>query len=409
MRYLIFSISFVLLFPACSRQAAKKTLTKAEANKAELESSVSKLLGTLENDYQDEHSRWTEQGNKKMTPQESQAHYKSHPAKEYGEKLIEFIDSYPDSAAAKKAWPIALKYGQGVSKQRAGEAVLNAAIAETDPSLSLKSFEHLMVYGMGEPQKKAMELMLAQARKESDPAASMKIIEKVATSRKGTVISDGVILMPGNAEVREQAFKQLRELAASKDVQSDTAVRCLGLQFQYASEEMKKEAFEELLKNHSSHEQTMAIVLNLGNQVNAESKAMIEQAIDSPDQNAQANAMVALSKFHSQKEREFLYYETAPPMHLMGLGKDRAAYLKSKIDPAEIGKVETYLSDFVESASDDTDAKVLALARKQLFEVQNLAAGKKALEISGQDLDGVEFKLSDYRGQVVVLDFWGDW
>ena len=32
-----------------------------------------------------------------------------------------------------------------------------------------------------------------------------------------------------------------------------------------------------------------------------------------------------------------------------------------------------------------------------------------APEIEGNDLDGVAFKLSDYRGKVVVLDFWGDW
>ncbi|HIA63048.1 MAG TPA: redoxin domain-containing protein [Planctomycetaceae bacterium] len=38
------------------------------------------------------------------------------------------------------------------------------------------------------------------------------------------------------------------------------------------------------------------------------------------------------------------------------------------------------------------------------FEVGNLAP-----EIQGEDLDGVKFKLSDYRGKVVVLDFWGDW
>ena len=44
-----------------------------------------------------------------------------------------------------------------------------------------------------------------------------------------------------------------------------------------------------------------------------------------------------------------------------------------------------------------------------LFELENLQIGCAAPEIEGADLDGVEFKLSDYRGKVVVLDFWGDW
>lgn len=35
--------------------------------------------------------------------------------------------------------------------------------------------------------------------------------------------------------------------------------------------------------------------------------------------------------------------------------------------------------------------------------------GQEAPEITGVDLDGVEFNLSDYRGKVVLLDFWGDW
>jgi len=39
----------------------------------------------------------------------------------------------------------------------------------------------------------------------------------------------------------------------------------------------------------------------------------------------------------------------------------------------------------------------------------DLAVGKVAPEISGVDVDGRKFKLSDYRGKVVVLDFWGDW
>ena len=35
--------------------------------------------------------------------------------------------------------------------------------------------------------------------------------------------------------------------------------------------------------------------------------------------------------------------------------------------------------------------------------------GEPAPEIVGVDLEGVEFKLSDYRGKVVMLDFYGDW
>jgi hypothetical protein len=41
--------------------------------------------------------------------------------------------------------------------------------------------------------------------------------------------------------------------------------------------------------------------------------------------------------------------------------------------------------------------------------VVGFSRGDIAPEISGQDLDGAPFKLSDYRGKVVLLDFWGDW
>jgi cytochrome oxidase Cu insertion factor (SCO1/SenC/PrrC family) len=34
---------------------------------------------------------------------------------------------------------------------------------------------------------------------------------------------------------------------------------------------------------------------------------------------------------------------------------------------------------------------------------------KQVPDIEGEDLDGQAFKLSDYRGKVVMLDFWGNW
>jgi hypothetical protein len=44
-----------------------------------------------------------------------------------------------------------------------------------------------------------------------------------------------------------------------------------------------------------------------------------------------------------------------------------------------------------------------------VYQLERLNIGMPAPEIEGQDLDGVPFKLSDYRGKVVVLDFWGNW
>ncbi len=46
---------------------------------------------------------------------------------------------------------------------------------------------------------------------------------------------------------------------------------------------------------------------------------------------------------------------------------------------------------------------------KDLFEMRELAVGKTAPEILGEDLDEKALKLSDFRGRVVVLTFWASW
>jgi hypothetical protein len=45
-------------------------------------------------------------------------------------------------------------------------------------------------------------------------------------------------------------------------------------------------------------------------------------------------------------------------------------------------------------------------ARTELFAIRHLAVGKEADDIEGPDQNGVRFKLSDYRGKVVLLYFW---
>jgi len=49
------------------------------------------------------------------------------------------------------------------------------------------------------------------------------------------------------------------------------------------------------------------------------------------------------------------------------------------------------------------------LARSMLFAVNNIIPGQPAPEIVGTDADGKPFRLSDYRGKVVLLTFTADW
>ena len=39
----------------------------------------------------------------------------------------------------------------------------------------------------------------------------------------------------------------------------------------------------------------------------------------------------------------------------------------------------------------------------------SLIVTQPAPDFTATDQDGVEFKLSDYRGKVVILTFWGFW
>lgn len=49
------------------------------------------------------------------------------------------------------------------------------------------------------------------------------------------------------------------------------------------------------------------------------------------------------------------------------------------------------------------------LAARILYEMKHLSPGNPAPDIVGQDVDGKTFRLSDYRGKVVLLTFCADW
>lgn len=84
----------------------------------------------------------------------------------------------------------------------------------------------------------------------------------------------------------------------------------------------------------------------------------------------------------------------------------------AKIDSAESEATALKLYEQIRSEFPDQEyfgRPVADVVDGAIFELKNLVVGKEAPDIVGEDIDGVDFKLSDYRGKVVMLDFWGDW
>jgi hypothetical protein len=88
------------------------------------------------------------------------------------------------------------------------------------------------------------------------------------------------------------------------------------------------------------------------------------------------------------------------------LGKHTATIEKAERDSDAYRTAKSELL----TAADALDDKRLAGEIRSLIDVrEKYGAGNIAPDIEGTDLDGVAFKLSDYKGKVVFLDFWGDW
>lgn len=67
------------------------------------------------------------------------------------------------------------------------------------------------------------------------------------------------------------------------------------------------------------------------------------------------------------------------------------------------------LADVRKAGKLATDKDVAGQCEGILFEADKLAIGMVAPEIEGKDLDGAAMKLSEFRGKVVLLDYWGYW
>jgi peroxiredoxin len=84
-----------------------------------------------------------------------------------------------------------------------------------------------------------------------------------------------------------------------------------------------------------------------------------------------------------------------------------------RLDEKALAGVEILLErvkkEYANIRLDDEDKTLGAMADALLYEVKYLQPGKVAPDIEGTDAYGKRMKLSDQRGKVVMLVFWGSW
>jgi hypothetical protein len=127
-------------------------------------------------------------------------------------------------------------------------------------------------------------------------------------------------------------------------------------------------------------------------------KLLEEVAAKHPQQAVRGQALFALGMFQRYKA------------HPWDEEVSQADELK-RLAPAERTfreVVKTYAA--VKTPDDKTTLGTRAGAElARIKNLPDLKVGKAAPDIAGEDVDGRPLKLSDYRGKVVVLDFWGNW
>jgi hypothetical protein len=135
---------------------------------------------------------------------------------------------------------------------------------------------------------------------------------------------------------------------------------------------------------------------------------------ESPDQLARAQACFHLASLLDSEARivdQLNARRDLAPRVLQYYGNEYGEHMM-KLKPAELAEqreavYERLLKSFPDVEIQDTTMG--KIAEKALFAIRHLSVGKVAPEIEGEDIFGNEFKLSDYRGKIVMITFWGHW
>ena len=168
-----------------------------------------------------------------------------------------------------------------------------------------------------------------------------------------------------------------------------------------------------LLREHVRSEKIGPICLRISSGFRREYEPFLRTILErNPHKSAQALACLALAQYLNNRSQRLDQIKRQPELakgYEELFGKEYLAEMRQKNRAKIAREVEGLFERAAREYADEKipyEGTVGAKAGAELFELHNLFAGKVAPDIEGEDQDGKRFKLGDYRGKVVMLDFW---
>ncbi len=170
-----------------------------------------------------------------------------------------------------------------------------------------------------------------------------------------------------------------------------------------------------LVRDHVRSEALVPICLRMSYGLRPEFEVFLRRVLqENPNEEVRGVACLSLAQLLNGRLLRLDIVGARPELaarYELLLGKESFDALRRR-DRAEAGaEVEALLTKAAESCGTVKHPYGGTLgekARSELFEIQNLVVGKTPPDIEGADQDGRSFKLSEYRGRVVLLDFWSE-
>ena len=175
-------------------------------------------------------------------------------------------------------------------------------------------------------------------------------------------------------------------------------------------------AMSVLLRDHTQSDKLGPICLRISSGFRGEYETFLRTILDkNPHKSVQALACLALAQFLNDRQQRLAQIQEQSdlvPEYERLFGKEYLDDLQRRDRAQGAKEIEALFERArTEYATEKIpyEGTVGAKAKAELFEFRYLRVGKIAPDIEGEDQDGRRFKLSDYRGRVVLLDFWNQY